>query len=76
MAFARQRCFGLCTSALVLRFSFSEDCASWAGMSTGAAQRRKQWGFVLQNVRFCFNFVPGPHLPGPLPGAFVLNPSL
>jgi hypothetical protein len=76
MAFACQRCFGLCTAALVLRFSFSEDCASFAGMSPGAAQRRNQWGFVLQIVHFCFNFVPGPYLPEAPPGAFVLDPSL
>jgi hypothetical protein len=68
--------FGLCTSALVLRFSFSEDCASLSGMSTGATQRRGQWGFALQNVRFCFNFVPGAALVMAAPEAFVFDSSL
>jgi hypothetical protein len=57
MAFARRRCLGLCTLALVLRFSFSEDCASevrsehWCGAAKRTMTRcAAKYAFLFQ---FC-----------------------
>jgi hypothetical protein len=62
MAFARRRCFGLYTLALVLRFSCSEDCASevgiehWCGAANRTMTRRAaKCAFLIQ---FCTRPLP------------------
>lgn len=57
MAFVRRRRVGFCTLALVLRFSFSEDCASevgsehWCGAAKQTMTRRAaKYAFLFQ---FC-----------------------
>ena len=68
VAFVRRRCFGLCTLALVLRFSFSEDCASEVGIEhwCGAAKqtmtcRAAKYAFLFQ---FCTRPPPARFLAG------------
>ena len=62
LAFVRRRCLELCTLALVLRFSFSEDCASevgiehWCGAAKRAMTRRAaKYAFLFQ---FCTRLPP------------------
>jgi hypothetical protein len=66
MAFARQRYLRLCTPALVLRCSFSEDCASglrserWCGAAKLAlVQCAAKYVFLFQ---FCTPYGGGRNL--------------